>query len=71
MRAGTLLSTAQGPVGHVTSGGFGPSVQGPVAMGYVDATLAPPGTTLSGEVRGRPLPVSVTMLPFVSPNYLR
>ncbi len=71
MRAGTPLSTTQGPVGHITSGSFGPSVQAPVAMGYVDATLAEPGTTLAGEVRGRLLPVAVAPLPFVPHHYLR
>jgi aminomethyltransferase len=71
MRAGTPLSTTQGPVGHITSGSFGPSVRAPVAMGYVDATLAEPGTTLAGEVRGRLLPVAVAPLPFVPHHYLR
>jgi aminomethyltransferase len=40
-------------------------------MGYVDATLAEPGTTLAGEVRGRLLPVAVAPLPFVPHHYLR
>lgn len=71
MRGGTALSAAQGHVGHVTSGGFGPSVQAPVAMGYVDATLAAPGTVLLGEVRGKALPVAVASLPFVPSSYKR
>ena len=40
-------------------------------MGYVDATLAKPGTALAGEVRGRSLPVTVTPLPFVPPSFKR
>jgi aminomethyltransferase len=71
MRGGTSLSAPQGHVGHVTSGGFGPSVQAPVAMGYVDATLAQPGTSLDGEVRGKTLPVRVAPLPFVPPSFKR
>jgi aminomethyltransferase len=71
MRGGTPLLAPQGQIGHVTSGGFGPSVGGPVAMGYVDATLAAPGTALMGEVRGKVLPVTVAPLPFVPPTFKR
>ncbi|EYD77879.1 Aminomethyltransferase (glycine cleavage system T protein) [Rubellimicrobium mesophilum DSM 19309] len=71
MRAGTALIGPDGHVGHVTSGGFGPTLQAPVAMGYVDATLAAPGTDLTGEVRGRALPVKVAPLPFVPPSFKR
>jgi aminomethyltransferase len=71
MRGGTPLSSAQGHVGHVTSGGFGPTLQAPVAMGYVDATLAQPGTALVGEVRGKAMPVAVAPLPFVPPSFKR
>ena len=73
MRAGVMLYEAEGataPVGTVTSGGFGPSVGAPVAMGYVPAgTIA--GTTLYGDVRGRRLPVTVADLPFHTPRYKR
>ena len=58
-------------VGHVTSGGFGPSVNGPVAMGYVPWTMAEKGTMLWGEVRGKRLPVTVAALPFVPANFKR
>ncbi|MFD1326602.1 glycine cleavage system aminomethyltransferase GcvT [Mycoplana ramosa] len=58
-------------VGHVTSGGFGPTVQNPVAMGYVATALAAPGTDLFAEVRGKFLPVSVSALPFVSNTFKR
>lgn len=59
------------PVGTVTSGGFGPSVGGPVAMGYVARSYAGPGTRLFAEVRGKRLPVDVSQLPFVAPSYKR
>ena len=59
------------PVGRVTSGSFGPSVKGPVAMGHVAASLAEPGTRLYASLRGKRLPVSVASLPFVKPTYKR
>jgi len=74
MREGVQLFTeTEGgdPVGQVTSGGFGPSVGGPVAMGYVPADLSAPGTLLYGEVRGKRLPVQVAALPFVPANFKR
>lgn len=58
-------------IGQVTSGGFGPSVEGPVAMGYVDTSLAKIGTKLYGEVRGKRQPVEVSALPFVPANFKR
>jgi len=68
-----LFADAEGrsAAGTVTSGGFGPSVDGPIAMGYVDATQAGNGTKLFAEVRGRYLPVTVTALPFVKQTYKR
>ncbi|SDX87199.1 glycine cleavage system aminomethyltransferase GcvT [Citreimonas salinaria] len=74
MREGTPLFEAEEsdtPVGEVTSGGFGPTVGAPVAMGYVPATLATADTRLWGEVRGRRLPVTVAKLPFVAPGFKR
>ncbi len=59
------------PVGAVTSGGFGPSVGAPIAMGYVPASLATRGTTLFAEVRGTRLPVRVAKPPFIEPRYKR
>lgn len=58
-------------VGEVTSGGFGPTVEGPVAMGYVASEFAATGTTLYAEVRGKYLPVTVSALPFITPGYKR
>jgi aminomethyltransferase len=63
--------SATDPVGTVTSGGFGPSKAGPVAMGYVPRPLSAPGTTLLAEVRGNRVPVEVTDLPFVPHRYKR
>jgi aminomethyltransferase len=58
-------------IGMVTSGGFGPSLDGPIAMGYVSTSCAQPGTPLFAEVRGKRLPVMVSELPFVTPHYKR
>jgi len=58
-------------VGRVVSGGYGPSVGGPVAMGYVPKALSAPGTALHLIVRGKPLPASVVRLPFVPNRYHR
>lgn len=74
VRGGAPLFAAEGdaePVGTVTSGAFGPSLGGPMAMGYVPAALAAIGTRLFAEVRGKKLPVTVATMPFVTPNYKR
>jgi aminomethyltransferase len=74
MREGTLIfatDTGGDPVGHVTSGGFGPSVDAPIAMAYVPAMLAKSGTRLFGEVRGKRLPVTTCDLPFRPSTYKR
>jgi len=72
VRAGAaLFDSAGNPAGHVTSGGFGPSAEAPVAMGYVPVALAAPGTALFAEVRGNRLPVSVHSLPFVPHRYFK
>ena len=55
--------------GTVTSGGFGVSLGAPVAMGYVPAAAAVPGTRMFAGVRGRRLPTVVTELPFVPTRY--
>ena len=59
------------PVGAVTSGGFGPSLNAPVAMGYVPTALAANGTQLFAEVRGQRLPLRVAATPFVPNTYKR
>ncbi|KIN75056.1 Aminomethyltransferase [Sulfitobacter noctilucae] len=74
MREGVALFDAAedgSQVGQITSGGFGPSVGAPVAMGYVDSDHSAIGTTLWGEVRGKRLPLSVAKLPFVAANFKR
>ncbi len=74
MREGVELfetETGGDAVGRITSGGFGPTVGGPVAMGYVPAQAAAPGSRLYGEVRGKRLPVDVIALPFVKQSYKR
>ncbi|MEQ8814366.1 MAG: glycine cleavage system aminomethyltransferase GcvT [Thalassobaculum sp.] len=71
-REGTEITDPDGrPIGKVTSGGFGPSVDGPVAMGYVETAFAADGTELRLVVRGKPLPARVAKLPFVAPGYKR
>lgn len=74
MREGVaLFAAAEGgdPVGTVTSGGFGPTVGAPVAMGMVARNHAAVGTQLYGEVRGKRLPVTVVALPFTPANFKR
>ena len=74
VRAGALLyaDAAEGePVGRVTSGGFGPSLGAPVAMGFVPAALAAPGTRVFAEVRGARLAATVSTLPFVPAGFKR
>jgi aminomethyltransferase len=58
-------------VGRVTSGGFGPTVGAPVAMGYVERALAEPGTVLRCRVRRHEIAARVTPLPFVPQHYHR
>ena len=58
-------------VGVLSSGGFAPSVGYAIAMAYVDAALAEPGTQLSIDVRGRLLPARVVPMPFVPHRYFR
>ncbi|MGH7067766.1 MAG: glycine cleavage system aminomethyltransferase GcvT [Acetobacteraceae bacterium] len=62
---------AKQAIGRVTSGGFGPSINRPVAMGYVPTALASPGTGLFAEQRGKRLAVAVVALPFVAPHFKR
>ncbi|RIJ25895.1 glycine cleavage system aminomethyltransferase GcvT [Henriciella barbarensis] len=70
-REGTEIHVDGQLVGMVTSGGFGPSTDSPVAMGYVRADLANPGTKIDLMVRGKARAGEVAALPFVQPNYKR
>src|SRR5215510_5480508 len=68
VRGGASLyadAEAKTAIGAVTSGGFGPSLDGPIAMGYVPVALAAPGTRVFAELRGKRLPLTVTGLPFI------
>ncbi|HEX7391211.1 MAG TPA: glycine cleavage system aminomethyltransferase GcvT [Acidiphilium sp.] len=72
VRAGATLVDAKGnPAGIVTSGTFAPSLDAPIALGYVRADLADDGTSLAADLRGRPAPMRVTPLPFVPHRYAR
>lgn len=73
MRGGVaLFDAAEGgnQVGVITSGGFGPSIGAPIAMGLIDSSV-PADITLYGEVRGKRLPAAQTDLPFHKPEYKR
>jgi len=74
MRAGTPLFAdmdSDQQIGTITSGGFGPSVQAPVSMGYVPAEHSEIGTQIFAELRGKRLPVKVVGLPFMPANFKR
>ncbi|MGH6919582.1 MAG: glycine cleavage system aminomethyltransferase GcvT [Geminicoccaceae bacterium] len=71
-REGTPIQDADGHgIGTVTSGGFGPTVGGPIAMGYVARAHAEPGMPLILIVRDKPQPAKVAALPFVPHRYQR
>lgn len=71
-REGTEIADKTGRiVGRVTSGGFGPSLEAPVAMGYVESAFAAQGTALDLIVRGKPLAATVSAMPFVPHRYIR
>ncbi|KRB70442.1 glycine cleavage system aminomethyltransferase GcvT [Noviherbaspirillum sp. Root189] len=72
VREGAELADGNGRIiGKVTSGGFGPTVGGPVAMGYLESSLASPGTALNAIVRGKPIAVEVANTPFIPQRYYR
>jgi len=72
VREGAALVDANGvEIGAVTSGGFGPSVGAPIAMGYVASALAATGTAVEAMVRGKPLAARVADMPFVEHRYYR
>ena len=74
MREGVELFASEGatdPIGKITSGGFGPTVGGPVAMGYVAADHAAIGTKVYGELRGKRQPLTVAKMPFTPANFKR
>jgi aminomethyltransferase len=72
VREGALVLDGEGnEVGKITSGGFSPSLQRPIAMGYVATHLAEPGTALKLEQRGKLFDARVTAMPFVPHRYYR
>jgi len=74
MRAGTMLfAAAEGgdAIGAVTSGAFGPSIEGPMSMGYVASDFSATGTKIYGEVRGKRLAATITDMPFRPSTYKR
>lgn len=71
MRDGTRLFAGAIQIGEITSGGFGPSLERPVSMGYVTTEHSRTGTALEAEVRGKRLAVTVADLPFRPSNFKR
>ncbi len=72
MRAGVPLFASEDaaePAGAITSGTYGPTLDRPVAMGYLPLAQSTPGTTVWGELRGKRLPLRVAPLPFHQPRY--
>ncbi|MGC6512774.1 MAG: glycine cleavage system aminomethyltransferase GcvT [Parvibaculales bacterium] len=71
-REGTSILDGDGnAIGEITSGGFGPSVNGPVAMGYVADEFSKDGTRINLLVRGKSMPAQVATMPFVPHRYYR
>lgn len=70
-REGALIYSGDAQVGRITSGGFSPTLERPIAMGYVDTALTEEGTELEIEVRGKRLNAKVTKMPFVPHRYHR
>ncbi len=66
-----LVDENERPIGTVSSGGFGPSVQGPVAMGYVEREFSQAGSRLRARVRNRLVDVEIHKLPFKAHGYVR
>ena len=71
VRAGTVLLHNGREVGQVTSGSFGPSFGGPIAMGYGESDLASIGIPMTVEIRGRTHELQIAKLPFVPTTYYR
>ncbi len=71
VREGAPIFAGETQVGVMTSGGFAPSVNAPIAMGYVAAAHSIIGTVLEAEVRGKRVPVTVAAMPFIPHNYHR
>ncbi len=66
-----LIDEASTEIGFVSSGGFGPTFDGPIAMGYVPPGYQEPGQSITAVQRGKEIPMTVTELPFAPHNYHR
>jgi aminomethyltransferase len=64
-------AASSGPIGKVTSGGFGPSLNAPLAMGYLPSPQAATGGLVFAEVRGQRLPLKISPMPFVPNTFKR
>jgi len=71
IREGTELFVNGKKIGYVTSGAFSPSLQKPIAMGYVERQYRETGTAVTAVLRGREIPCTITKMPFITPNYRR
>ena len=74
VREGAALyasETSPDTIGTVTSGGFSPTLNAPVAMGYLPVSLSTEGTIVFADVRGQRLPLRVSAMPFVPNGYKR
>lgn len=72
VREGADITDSNGQiVGKITSGGFGPTLQAPIAMGYVSEENSNEGSRLNAIVRGKPRPIKVARMPFVNQRYYR
>ena len=72
-RAGTEIFSADGSkkIGTVTSGGFGPTFKGAVAMGYVETDMSKDETPIALNIRNKMVPAAITKMPFVETHYYR
>ncbi len=71
-RGGTMVLSPDGrKIGAVTSGGFGPTIGAPVAMGYVASAFAEPGTEIALDIRGKVMAARIEDLPFVPHRYFK
>lgn len=66
-----LVDERNQTVGYVSSGGFGVSLNAPIAMGFLNIEIAKEGTMVNAIVRGKAVPMDVVKLPFIKPNYRR
>ena len=66
-----IISNEEIEIGKITSGSYGPSVNGPVAMGYIDSKFSNIGTKIKLEVRGKKYDAIISQLPFYKKKYVK